>query len=154
MERYEWTTEEDKLLLKLKKEGKSSKEIADELTKRFNFKFTAPAIRGRYQRISKDEEQTDYKETIEILHDGSHRSDKLLRMSSEQAKDVNYLLNAHGFNASEWELVSAKNNIWNVYSKKDKIQTLYSSKITVKPKKEGKSLEKLLETIKRLNRFT
>lgn len=40
---------------------------------------------------------TGYKETTEILTNGIQRSDKLIKMSEEQSKDVNYLLKAHGF---------------------------------------------------------
>lgn len=78
--------------------------------------------------------KSKYKESTEIVSDGSYKSDKLLKMSAEESKDPNFLLEAHGFSPSDWELVNCKNNIWNVYSKIDKVQTLYSSKITVKPK--------------------
>lgn len=95
-----------------------------------------------------NKEEVNYKETTEILADGSHRSDKLVRMSSEQSKDVNYLLSAHGFDSQTWELVNARNNIWNVYSQQDGIQCLYSSKITVKPKVTGFDVDKFLEKAK------
>lgn len=74
-----------------------------------------------------------YKESTEFMPDGSYKSDKLLRMSAEESKDVNYLLKAHGFDNKYWEIINARNNIWNVYSKQDGVQQLYSSKITVKP---------------------
>lgn len=81
-----------------------------------------------------DKAKQNYKETSEICQDGSYKSDKLLEMSENDLKDVDFMLKAHGFdNNGLWELVSAKNNIWNVYSKQDGISTLYSSKITVKP---------------------
>lgn len=86
-----------------------------------------------------------YKDTIEILPDGSHKSDRLLKMSAEQSKDVSFLLKAHGYDEKEWELTGAKNNIWNIYSKKDGVQTLYSSRITVKPLKQGFDYEAFLE---------
>lgn len=92
-----------------------------------------------------DEEVVPYKETIEILKDGSHKSDKLLKMSSEQSKDVDYLLSAHGFDPKVWELVSARNNIWNTNSQAQGVQTLYSSKISVKPLKNGFDIDKLIE---------
>ena len=119
------------------------------LSEEFGYRYTRNAVKNRESRIQDEEpaEMPGYKETVEILADGSHKSDKLLKMSSEQSKDVHYLLNAHGFDANEWELVSARNNIWNVYSKEDKVQTLYSSKITVKPKIEN-SFNKLLEVIR------
>lgn len=96
---------------------------------------------------NQDEEVIPYKETTEILANGSHKSDKLLKMSAEQSKDVEYLLEAHGFDKSTWELVNAKNNIWNVYSKQDGTQTLYSSKITVKPRVTGFDIDKLVDLV-------
>jgi len=90
-------------------------------------------------------EPLNYKESVEINKDGSQTSNKLVRMSIEESKDVNYLLKAHGYDIYEWELVSARNNIWNVYSKQDGIKTLYSSKITVKPRKGSISLEEVKE---------
>lgn len=89
--------------------------------------------------------QLKYKETVEILGDGSHKSDKLLQMSADQSKSVDFLLEAHGYDIKEWELVSAKNNIWNVYSKQDGVSTLYSSKITARPLKQGFDYELFLE---------
>lgn len=90
---------------------------------------------------------TGYKETTEILTNGVQRSDKLIKMSEEQSKDVNYLLKAHGFDVESWDLVSAKNNIWNVSSKTQGVQTLYSSKITTKPKVTKVEIENLLEIL-------
>lgn len=79
-----------------------------------------------------------YKTSVEVLADGSLKSDRLLEMSLAQCKDPAYLMEAHGFDTEAWELVSAKNNIWNVYSKNEidgghDVSTLYASKITVKP---------------------
>ena len=88
---------------------------------------------------------TNYKETIELNKDGSQSSDKLLVMSQEQSKDVNYLLQAHGYCIKSWELISARNNIWNVYSKQDGINTLYSSKIVVKPRIDNITFEEITE---------
>lgn len=100
------------------------------------------------EEMSNPDTLIKYKETTEILNDGSHKSDKLISMSTEQSKDVNYLLKAHGFDTDDWELVNARNNIWNVNSIEQGVQTLYSSKITVKPKGNGFNMEKLLEKIK------
>jgi len=93
----------------------------------------------------KQELGKNYKETIELNKDGSQSSDKLLVMSQEQSKDVNYLLQAHGYCIKSWELISARNNIWNVYSKQDGINTLYSSKIVVKPRIDNITFEEITE---------
>jgi len=78
----------------------------------------------------------NHKNTIELNKDGTQTSDKLILMSEEDCKDVEFLLKAHGYCNKSWELISARNNIWNVYSKQDGIQVLYSSKISVKPRCE------------------
>src|SRR5690606_14076381 len=148
-----WTTEERNYLVDLvEKHGTKWSKIAKLMTKKFGEKYTYDQVRAQWRLNPEKEKPIEYKETIEILPDGSHRSDKLIRMNSEQAKDVKFLLKAHGFDVNEWELVSARNNIWNVYSKQDGIQTLYSSKITVKPK-EGLNFDKLLEQIEKVKPF-
>jgi Myb-like DNA-binding domain. len=135
-----WTYEEHEYMLDLvKKHGTQWTYIAQMMTKKYGKIFRPEQCRSRYRMYpgKQEQEPVEYRETHEILPDGSHRSDKLIRMNSEQAKDVEFLLKAHGFDVNEWELVSARNNIWNVYSKQDGIQVLYSSKITVKPKKQA-----------------
>ncbi len=98
-----------------------------------------------------NEDMPRYNETTEILENGSYKSDKLLRMSAEQSKDVDYLLKAHGFDSGFWQVTSARNNIWNVYSKQDGVQQLYSSKITVKPIIPEFKEEWIRDTVKGIN---
>lgn len=86
-----------------------------------------------FEILQDNQDLPKYKESTEICADGNYKSDKLLKMNKEQSKDINYLLEAHGFDSGFWQIVSARNNIWNVYSKLDGVQQLYSSKITVKP---------------------
>lgn len=69
-----------------------------------------------------------------INKDGTYSSDKLVELSETELKNKDTLLKAHGFNPSEWELVSAKNSVWNSYTKNNGTINLYSSKITIKPK--------------------
>lgn len=83
-----------------------------------------------------DKAKLSYKSESSINKDGTLTSDKLITIKEDELKNPNSLLNAHGFDVKEWELVSARNNIWNVYSKQDGIQELYSSKIVVKPRTE------------------
>lgn len=89
------------------------------------------------------ENDKNFKETLEIHKDGTQSSSKLVEMSLEDSKDVNFLLKSHGYDIDIWELISAKSNVWNAYSKKDGTMTLYSSKISVKPRKEELTFESL-----------
>ena len=127
------------------KHNKSIDKSWDDLALEFNFKsgetlrcwFKSYRKANGELKKNKEIEVTEkfqYKETTEIHKDGSQSSDKLLKMSEDDSKDVNYLLKSHGYDIKAWELVSARNNIWNVYSKQDGVQVLYSSKIVVKPR--------------------
>lgn len=88
-----------------------------------------------------------------INKDGTYSSHRLLEMSECDAKNPNYLLNAHGFDADAWEIVSARNNIRQVVSSKDGVVTLYASFLTVRPIEEEKlSLRKIDEFFHRLDR--
>lgn len=148
-----WTGEKHNYLIRLKEQDKTWREIAEDMTEKFGREYTAEQCRSRWRtnrhKISEHPE-LEYKTQIEIQSDGSHKSDRLLRMSAEQSKDPNYLLDAHGYDRNEWTLVSARNNIWNTYSKKDGVQTLYSSKITVKPKESEFDWDKFLEAVKQV----
>ncbi len=103
-----------------------------------------------HEELNDRDFKNDYKTKIEINKDGTQTSDKLIVMSEEECKDVEFLLKAHGYDIKVWELVSARNNIWNVYSKKDGIQTLYSSKIVVKPKIQEFDIEWVKEVFNEL----
>lgn len=172
-----WQANQEALqeIIKLREEGTRFGNIARIINEKYQLSVTENSVRHVYNQkkngyeppkkrgpkskeVSMQEEVAedivqdlpDYKEEYSIEKDGSHKSDKLLRMSEEQQKDPRYLLQQHGFNPDEWELITARNNIWNSYSKQDGIMTLYASKITVKPKNGGFSMDKLLEEIKKV----
>jgi len=93
----------------------------------------------------------NYKNTIELNKDNTQTSEKLIQMSENDAKDVEFLLKSHGYDSKVFQLVSARNNIWNSYSKKDGIMTLYSSKIVVKPKINKFDISWIKETLENLD---
>lgn len=74
------------------------------------------------------------RETIETnFKTGSTTSDKVISILPNEINNANVLLDAHGFNSDEFELVSAKNSKWEQNSK-DGVRVLYSSRIVVKPR--------------------
>lgn len=148
MPKHIWTPEEDKRLDELKGTGTYA-EIATKLTSEFSVVITSEAVRKRIKRGKKAEQApAGYKESLEILPNGSHRSDRLIRMSKEQNKDITYLLKAHGYDPNAWDLVSSKWSEWGQHNKKDGTVTLFSSQITVKPKQSDLNIDKLIEAIK------
>src|SRR5699024_3486574 len=87
----------------------------------------------------------NYKESVEISGDGAQKSDKLIYMSEADKKNPEFLLEAHGYDSTKWELTNSKSSIWNQHNKQDGTLTLYASKITVKPLKNGFDVDKFLE---------
>ena len=61
-------------------------------------------------------------------------SEKTISVLPSEINNSDTLLNAHGFNPREFELVSAKNSRWDNNGDGDKVR--YSSKITVRPRKD------------------
>jgi len=82
-----------------------------------------------------DESGVGKRVVVEINKDGSQSSGRIISMTESESKDADFLLRKHGYDAAEWELISAKSSIWDVQSKGGGTNTLYSSKITAKPKK-------------------
>lgn len=151
-----WTQEERERLKELA--GKYTyDEIAEIASMELGFKVSGEAVRKQIKRLEKKEKsenQHTYKESLEILPNGSHRSDRLIKMSKEQMKDVKYLLTAHGYDPKEWDLVSSKWSEWNQHNKKDGTVTLFSSQITVKPRQDGSNIYDLIQVIKDIKPIT
>ncbi len=88
-----------------------------------------------------------------INKDGTYSSSKLIEMNEQQSKDPDYILTAHGFDTSCWQIVSARNNIRQVISKDNGVVTLYASFITVKPiVRNDISLNKIADFFDKLDR--
>lgn len=147
---HTWTPKERKRLKELAG-TRTYDEIAEMMSEELGFKVSGESVRKQIKRIDKVDVEAEapagYKETLEILPNGAHRSDKLIRMSKEQEKDTNYLLMAHGYDPKVWELTSAKWSEWNQHNKKDGTVTLFSSQITVKPKKSEFNIDDIKEIV-------
>lgn len=77
---------------------------------------------------------------VELLSNGTTASERKLILSEEQLKSKVFLLNAHGFDSNEFELVSATNNFWDSQTSEGTVLTLYQSKIVARPKIESEEL--------------
>ena len=96
-------------------------------------KITPKKVDKLAEKIKNLDNNYYYKNETSINKDGTYSSNKIIEMTEEQSKDVNYILKVHGFDPCVWKLVSARNNIREAISKEDGIVTLYASFITVKP---------------------
>ncbi len=151
-----WTDQEVETLktLLLEEPNKRYKYYASVLTEKYKRPFTADGVRIKIKQKNLNSQKQpsgevhSFKEFIDINPDGSQTSNRLVRMSFEESKDVNFLLEAHGYSKEAWELISARSNIWNAYSKQDGIMQLYSSKISVKPRVNTLEIDELIKVIK------
>lgn len=141
-----WTAEEHSYLKELVNNADKNnwKAFASSMCQMFDKPFFSEQVRGYWRmniRNSGGIVKPDYSETVEILSNGSVKSDKLIELSLEQAKDQQYILEAHGFDAKEWEVVSAKSSQWNHQNRELGTSIMYSSKVTVKPKKDNNEID-------------
>lgn len=79
--------------------------------------------------------------SVETGANGTQKSEMLVDIVQHPLKTPQDVLNLHGYDLGEWELVNHKLKLWNTYSKQDGTTELYSSAITVKPLKEGVNSE-------------
>ncbi|MDN6539421.1 MAG: helix-turn-helix domain-containing protein, partial [Lactococcus sp.] len=143
-----WTDEHKNRVIELGKQGLSSRKIAQRLFDEFGENFSRRTVsqylstgstNGRVRTKSNQQSDTKVKDVkrgteIVINKDGSTTSSTTMQMTSEQAKDPEFVLRAHGFNPDDWDIVSARNNFWQQNSQENGLIDLYQSKITVKPK--------------------
>lgn len=157
MKYFKWRDKHIERVQELSQQGQTAKEIADTMFKEIGVNLSQRSIR-HYTSSKENIEQVvvnDKRRGTEIIinKDGSETSSTVLQMTSEQAKDQDYVLRAHGFDVNDWEIVSARNNFWQQNSVEKGLIDLYQSKITVKPRVENdiaKAIERLTNEVEPL----
>ncbi|MBZ1515982.1 helix-turn-helix domain-containing protein, partial [Leuconostoc mesenteroides] len=157
-----WTDEYKSRVTELSNQGLSSSKIAQRLFDEFGVNLGRRTVSrylstghtsSRYDKMKKNTNKVkDVKRGTEIVinKDGSTTSSTTMQMTSEQAKDPEFVLRAHGFNPDDWDIVSARNNFWQQNSQENGLIDLYQSKITVKPKSDDElTFEDITEILKR-----
>ena len=152
---FKWTDEYKSLVKKLYTQGMDTRQVIDYFFDNYGLNVSRRSV----QRYRKGATHTPVKETkikdvargteIVLNKDGSQSSTTQLQMTSEQAKDPDFVLRAHGFDPTEWEIISARNNFWQQNSQENGLIDLYQSKITVKPKAKALSIDNVLSTFNR-----
>lgn len=78
-------------------------------------------------------------QSIEYNKNGTVSSEKLLNIFNKKDITPEFLLQAHGFDALKWTIISCKNNMWNAVNKYGVQIVNCQSKITVQPTNIGLS---------------
>lgn len=140
-----WTEQQVKRLSELANEGLTNIEIAPMLSEEFGKEFSWPSVRSKRarlklppseknMRVKQEDKSKKNVVSTEIKSDGTQTNLIKLRMTEEQLKNPDYVLQAHGYDPENWELVQATNNIWEQNNQLDGLIQLYQSKIVVKPR--------------------
>lgn len=137
---FKWTSEYRALVKRLYEQGMSTRQVIDYFYDQYGLNVSRRSVQ-RYRGVqtqSKHNKIKDVQRGTEIVlnKDGSQSSSTTLQMTSEQAKDPDFVLRAHGFDPTEWDIISARNNFWQQNSQENGLIDLYQSKITVKPKSD------------------
>lgn len=83
----------------------------------------------------------DQFERLEIRGDGTQISERVIQMSETDKKNPAFVMEAHGYDSNEWDLISTTNNFWKVQTSDGDLHN-YQSKISVKPKVASNELTK------------
>ena len=129
--------------------GKTYQEIADTVDEPRN--KIRETIRHSDYYQPKPHPSNQYKaevlpESMSIKADGSQISERVLILTAQQRTDKTLLMEAHGFDPIQWELIDAISNLWHGPSPSGKVP-YYQSKIRVKPTKTAIDLDVLLDKI-------
>lgn len=149
------------LLLELRTAGRKDRQIADILNDEYGTVFTPSAIKKKVYNENKkskvvESPKPSNSRSTTINNDGSQVSQIKIKMTAEQSKDPNYVIEAHGYDSDVWEIMSATSNLWEQNNQTDGLVQLYQSKIKVKPKKDSsvdyqKVIERINKGLKPLN---
>lgn len=111
-----------------------AEKIFDEFGVNLSVRTVSRQFTGRIAKKSEIEKHSKFGEhLIEIDKNGKQTSTIDVQMNEEQAKDPDYVLRAHGFDSTKWEILSVKNNTWQQNSQENGLINLYQSKISVRP---------------------
>ena len=137
---FKWTSEYRALVKRLYEQGMDTRQVIDYFFDNYGLNVSRRSVQ-RYRGVqtqSKHNKVKDIARGTEIVlnKDGSQSSATTLQMTQEQAKDPDFVLRAHGFDPTEWDIISARNNFWQQNSQENGLIDLYQSKITVKPKSD------------------
>lgn len=139
---FKWTSEYRALVKRLYEQGMSTRQVIDYFYDHYGLNVSRRSVqryrKGATHKPVKETKIKDVAHGTEIVlnKDGSQSSSTTLQMTSEQAKDHDFVLRAHGFDPTEWDIISARNNFWQQNSQENGLIDLYQSKITVKPKSD------------------
>lgn len=120
------------------------------MSDKFNKEYNVNSIKS-YVNHRKRSDAWDYQKgkpaiKTEVKGNGEQTSEIKLRMTAEQAKDPDYVLQAHGYDSQNWEIVKLTSNVWEQNSSSDGLVQLYQSKIVVKPK-QGFNMQDVAEEL-------
>src|SRR5690625_2323991 len=156
--RINWTTEMENDLVELRQQGISWSELPNHMEQKYNMRFTRDSCRNKYRALQKKglvqkQQENDPKDAYGIKmkknKDGTIDLDQLIEVySTNDLKDDEFVIKAHGFDPAKWDLVDCQFNMWNHFNKElPKPKTLYASKVKLKPKKVILDHDKLLKIV-------
>lgn len=150
---FKWTSEYRALVKRLYEQGMSTRQVIDYFYDHYGLNVSRRSVQ-RYRGVQTQSKRNKIKDVargteIVLNKDGSQSSSTTLQMTSEQAKDPDFVLRAHGFDPTEWDIISARNNFWQQNSQENGLIDLYQSKITVKPKAKAMSIDSVVASFNR-----
>ena len=133
------------------------KEVADRLNKEFGENLSKDAVRKRFyvrdRRNGGEELNTEISGAGEyetVYENGMVEAQKVVEYSKEVFGDKRKMLEYLGYNADEWEFVFLTTSMWNQHTKEQTTKQLYAVKFKIKPLIKTLTLDKALESAKKV----
>ena len=143
-------------------ENKDFKEISNFLRNKHGINLPPTDCRDRIRKRSKYKKKNrsattdtiipDTKASFEYRANGDCISERIIEISKLEDITPELMMEKHGLVPEKWEVVAYRNNFWQNQTKGGEALTLYQSRLTVKPKKQGLSLEEIDEHFAQLDR--
>lgn len=141
-------------------EQKSKKEIAQIINQKYGHNFDSNDIHNRIKNCREYKNRNDApksdipssKRSFEYKANGDCISERIIEISKLEDITPESMMKKHGLKEGLWEVVAYRNNFWQNQVKGGGRLTLYQSRLTVKPKKQGLSLDEIDAHFKQLDR--
>ena len=127
-------------------------EVADKVKEEHNEDLTSNAVKKRYQRMIKNENNpkpvnVNNGEFETLYGDGTVEAQKIVNLSPGEKASPDLVLKKLGYDPNEWELVMMSFSNWQTHTREQETKELYAVKFRIKPRIKEINPNAMLELV-------
>ena len=137
---------------KVKEKDMTWQEVADKVKEEHNEDLTSNAVKKRYQRMIKNENNpkpvnVNNGEFETLYGDGTVEAQKIVNLSPGEKASPDLVLKKLGYDPNEWELVMMSFSNWQTHTREQETKELYAVKFRIKPRIKEINPNAMLELV-------